>query len=158
MLPQSQQLQEATINYDTAEAHYRVTTRGANQSQLAAAQAQIAQAQSTLDRLKRGGLPLPRRRLPRPRWTSRNSRSSRRNAGSKTRAWSRRGTGSSPLNAVEGTLAGGWAVRRANADASRYHLDVQVDEHDMASLADGQPVTIELDALPDRKLTGSMVR
>ena len=54
MFPQSQQLQVATINYDTAQANYRVTTRGANASQLAAAQAQIAQAQSALDRLKRG--------------------------------------------------------------------------------------------------------
>ena len=47
MFPQSQQLQQATINYETVQAQYRVTARGANQ-------AQIAQAQASLDKLNKG--------------------------------------------------------------------------------------------------------
>jgi HlyD family secretion protein len=158
MFPQSLQLQQATINYDTAQANYRVAARGANASQVAAAQAQVAQAQSALDRLKRGassaqievaqaavdqaqlGVEQAKRRLDNARIIA---------------PWDGVVTA---VNAVEGTLAaglGGPAIRIA--DAGKYHLDVQVDELDVAGLAAGQPVTVEVDALPDQKLTGSLI-
>ncbi|MCB0200719.1 MAG: biotin/lipoyl-binding protein, partial [Anaerolineae bacterium] len=68
MLPQSAQLQQATVDYETAAANYRITTAKPKASQLAAARAQIEQAkasvaqadaslanaQSSLDRLQRG--------------------------------------------------------------------------------------------------------
>jgi HlyD family secretion protein len=158
MFPQSQQLQVATINYDTAQANYRVTTRGANASQLAAAQTQIAQAQSALDRLKRGasaaqvevaqaavdqaqlGIEQAKRRLENARITA---------------PWDGIVTA---VNAVEGTLSGGLGGPAIQiADAGKYHLDVQVDELDVAGLAEGQTVTVEVDALPEQKLTGSLI-
>jgi HlyD family secretion protein len=158
MFPQSLQLQQATIGYDTAQANYRVTARGANPSQVAAAQAQVAQAESALDRLKRGasaaqvevaqaavdqaqlGVEQAKRRLENTRITA---------------PWDGVITA---VNAVEGTLAsglGGPAIQIA--DTGKYHLDVQVDELDVAGLAEGQTVTVEVDALPEQELTGSVI-
>jgi HlyD family secretion protein len=158
MFPQSQQLQVATINYDTAQANYRVATRGANSSQVAAAQAQVAQAESALDRLKRGasaaqvevaqaaveqaqlGVEQAKRRLTNARISA---------------PWNGIITA---VNAVEGTLSGGLGGPAIQmADTSKYHLDVQVDELDVASLAPDQTVAVEVDALPDQKLTGSVI-
>jgi HlyD family secretion protein len=42
------------------------------------------------------------------------------------------------------------------ADLSSFHVDVPVDELDVAQLKVGQPVKIALDALPDRELTGQV--
>ena len=158
MFPQSLQLQQATIAYDTAQANYRVTTRAANPSQVAAAQAQIAQAESALDRLKRGvsaaqvevaqaavdqaqlGVEQAKRRLENTRISA---------------PWDGVITA---VNAVEGTLAGGLGGPAIQiVDTAKYHLDVQVDELDVASLAPGQTVTVEVDALPEQKLTGSVI-
>ena len=44
------------------------------------------------------------------------------------------------------------------ADVSKFHLDVQVDEVDIAVIEPGQPVQVEIDALPDEKLTGTVSR
>jgi HlyD family secretion protein len=158
MLPQSQQLQQATINYETAQAQYRVTARGANQAQVAQAQAQIAQAQATLDKLKKGAtkeqqevaqaavdqaqvaLEQAQRRLA-------NTRISAPWPGVLT-----------AVNVVEGIVAQPGAPAFQLADLSRFHIDVQVDEMDIANVVEGQAVTIELDALPDQELTGSVAR
>ncbi len=52
MLPQSLQLQEATINYQAALANYRKLVSPPNDAQIAQAEAQIAQAEAQLARLK----------------------------------------------------------------------------------------------------------
>lgn len=44
------------------------------------------------------------------------------------------------------------------ADFSRFHVDVSVDEIDVAQLALGQPVTLTLDAIPDLALVGKVAR
>jgi HlyD family secretion protein len=46
----------------------------------------------------------------------------------------------------------------ALADLSRFFLDVQVDEVDVASVAVGQPVSVTLDALPDLVLPAAIER
>ncbi len=53
LLPQSLQLQQATIAYETAQAQYRVATKNATAAQVAQAQSAIAQAQAGLDRLRK---------------------------------------------------------------------------------------------------------
>ena len=158
MFPQSQQLQVATINYDTAQANYRVTTRGANASQLAAAQAQIAQAQSALDRLKRGAsaaqVEIAQAAVDQSQLAVEQAKRRLENARI-TAPWDGIVTA---VNAVEGTLSGGLGGPAIQiADAGKFHLDVQVDELDVAGLAEGQTVTVEVDALPEQKLTGSLV-
>ncbi len=42
------------------------------------------------------------------------------------------------------------------ADISRFHLDVQVDEVDVAGILPGQSASIEVDALPDTIFSGSV--
>jgi HlyD family secretion protein len=49
MTAEALQLQRATINFETAEAQYRLTARGASQAQLAAAQAQVGQSQAAVE-------------------------------------------------------------------------------------------------------------
>jgi HlyD family secretion protein len=158
MLPQSLQLQQATINYETAQANYRVASRGADQAQLVASQAQVAQAQAALDRLQRGptkeqvdvaqaavdqaqlAVEQSQRRLENTRLVA---------------PWSGIVTS---LSAVEGALAQPGAPALQLADQSQLHINVQVDEVDVASVAPDQPVSIELDALPEQKLAGHVHR
>jgi HlyD family secretion protein len=154
MMPQSMQLQQATINYETAQAQYRVTTRGANQAQLAASQAQIAQAQAALDRLKRGAtqeqLEIAQAAVEQAQLAVEQAQRRLENA-RLTAPWAGVVTA---VNIVEGTLAQPALPALQLADISQFHINVQVDEVDIASIAEGQPVTIELDALPDQPLTG----
>ena len=154
MLPQSLQLQQATIGYETAQANYRVSSRGADQAQLAASQAQIAQAQAALDRVQRGptkeqvdvaqaavdqaqlAVEQAQRRLENTRLVA---------------PWSGIVTS---VAAVEGALAQPGIPALQLADQSQFHINVQVDEVDVASVAPDQPVNIELDALPGQKWAG----
>jgi HlyD family secretion protein len=158
MLPQSQQLQQATINYETAQAQYRVTARGANQAQIAQAQAQIAQAQAALDKLKKGATAeqkeIAQAAVDQARVGQEQAQLRLDNA-RVAAPWPGVVTA---VNAVQGTLAqpGGPAFQLA--DLSRFHVDVQVDEVDIAGLAEGQPVSVDVDAFPDQKLTGTVAR
>jgi HlyD family secretion protein len=158
MLPQSQQLQQATINYETAQAQYRVTARGANQAEIAQAQAQIAQAQASLDKLSEGAT-VEQKEIAQASIDQAQvalDQAQRRLADARVTApWPGVLTA---VNAVQGTLAQPGAPAFQLADLSHFHVDVQADEIDIANLADGQPVTIEVDALADQKLTGTVAR
>jgi HlyD family secretion protein len=158
MLPQSQQLQQATINYETAQAQYRVTARGANQAEIAQAQAQIAQAQASLDKLNKGAT-VEQKEIAQASVDQAQialEQAQRRLANARVTApWPGVLTA---VNVVEGTLAQPAGPAFQLADLSRFHIDVQADEIDIANLAEGQPVTIEVDALPDQKLTGAVAR
>ena len=158
MLPQSLQLQQATINYETAQANYRVASRGADQAQVAASQAQVAQAQAALDRLLRGpsaeqiavaqaGVDQARLAVEQAQRRLENARL--------VAPWDGVVTA---VNAVEGALAQPSAPAVQLADHSRFHINVQVDEVDIVSIAVDQAVSIELDALPARKLAGHVYK
>jgi HlyD family secretion protein len=156
MMPQALQLQQATIAYETAQAQYRVTARAANRAQRAAAQAQVAQAQANLDRLLKptsaeqveiaqAGVDQAEVTLAQAQRRLDNSRI--------TAPWAGVVTG---VNMVEGTQAQPGAPAVHLADTSQFHIDVKVDEVDIAGVIEGQPVVIEVDALPDQKLTGKV--
>jgi HlyD family secretion protein len=165
MLPQSTQLQNATIALETAEAQYRAAEKSvtsaqvaAARSQVTAAEAQIAQAQANIDRLNRGAsegqkavaragidqamlaLQQAQRRLEQTRLEA---------------PWDGVVTA---VTLVEGGQAtpGQPAIRLA--DTGQFHLDAQVDEVDIAGIEVGQVVNLEVDALPDEKLTGRVSR
>ncbi len=158
MLPQSLQLQQATISYETAQANYRVASRGADQAQVAASQAQVAQAQAALDRLQRGptkeqleiaqagvdqaqlAVEQAQRRLENTRLVA---------------PWDGIVTA---VNVVEGALAQPNVPALQLADHSQFHINVQVDEVDITSIASDQAVGIDMDALPDQKLAGHVHR
>ncbi len=154
MFPQSIQLQQATVTYETAQAQYRVATRGADQAQLSAAQAQIAQAQATIDKLQRGPSPsqleIARAGVEQTQLAVEQAQRRLDNARITT-PWD--GTVTA-VNIVVGSLAQPGTPAIQITDVSRFHIDLLVDEVDIASVAVRQPVTLELDALPDQELTG----
>ncbi|MGQ9490454.1 MAG: efflux RND transporter periplasmic adaptor subunit [Anaerolineae bacterium] len=158
LLPQALQLQQATINFETAEAQFRVTTRPATAAQLAQAQAQIAQAQANLDRLRRGPSAAQRAIAQASVEQAQLAleQAQRRLNNALIRApWDGIITA---INLIQGTAVQPGAPAIQITDLSKYHLDVQVDEVDIAGIVEGQPVTIEVDALPDLKLAGSVQR
>lgn len=158
MLPQSLQLQQATIAYETAQAQYRVTTKGSTPAQLSQAQAQIAQAQASLDRLNQGPtssqLDIAQAGVDQAQLALEQAQRRLENT-VLTAPWDGIVTA---VNIVQGTLAQPGAPSVQLADTSKFHLDVQVDEVDVAAIAPGQPVTIEIDALPDDTLKGTVAR
>ncbi len=172
LLPQSVQLQNATIALQTAEAQYRAAEKSVTgaqveaarsqvtsaESQVTAAEAQVAQAQANLDRLKRGSsqgqlaaaragvdqamlsLQVAQRRLENARLVA---------------PWDGVVT---QVSIVQGAQAAPAQPAVRLSDTSQFHLDVQVDEVDVAAIRSGQPVQVEIDALPDTKLTGKLSR
>jgi HlyD family secretion protein len=52
--PEAAELEQASLDYQTALADYHLAVRGPTQAEVAAAQAQLAQAEASLARLKRG--------------------------------------------------------------------------------------------------------
>jgi HlyD family secretion protein len=158
MLPQAAQLQTATINYETAQAQFRVNTKGAKQAQLAAAQAQVAQAQAALDKLQRGpareqleiaqaGVDQAKLNLQQAQRRLENARV--------VAPWDGIVTA---VNATEGTSPQPALPAVSLADASQYHINVSVDEADIATIAEGQPVAIELDAFANQTLSGHVAQ
>ncbi|MCX6030398.1 MAG: efflux RND transporter periplasmic adaptor subunit [Chloroflexi bacterium] len=154
MLPPALQLQQATINHETAQANFRVATRGANQAQLSAAQAQVAQAQAALDRLQRGAskeqIEIAQSGVDQAQLAVEQAQRRLDNA-RLVAPWAGIVTA---VNIVEGAIAPVSLPAVLIADTSQLHINVQVDEVDIADINPDQPVTIELDALPDRKLSG----
>lgn len=156
MLPQSLQLRQATNNYELAQANYRVAAKGATAAQIAQAQAAVAQAQASLDRLKQA--PSETQRIIAQAGVDQAQvaleQAQRRLANTRlTAPWA--GVVTS-VNLVVGTPTSLSVPAIGLADISKFHLDVQVDEVDVAGIAEGQMVTIEVDALPDTELTGTV--
>ena len=157
MLPQSLQLQQATLEYELAQANYRIATRGATEAQKAAALAQIAQAQATVDRLKKGASP---EELEVARAQVRQSEVALEQA----RLALEGATLTAPFDGVitavnikAGELASSARPAIELTDLSRFHIDVYADEIDIGALRVGQQANISLDALPDVQLTGRVV-
>lgn len=157
LMPQSLQLQQATINFETAQAQFRVTSRAATAAQRAQAQAQIVQAQASLDRLLRGAS-VAQREIAQAGIDQAQlalEQAQRRLDNAILRApWA--GTVTA-VNLVEGTLTQPTPAIQL-ADVSQFHLDVQVDEVDVAGIMPGQAVSIAIDALPDITLPGQVQR
>ena len=156
MLPQSLQLQQATLEYELAQANYRLAIRGATETQKAAAQAQIAQAQASLDRLKEGlsaeDLTIAQAQVRQAEVAVAQARLALEGAILTSPA----DGVITAVNVKAGELASSARPAFALTDLSRFHIDVNVDEIDIGAVAVGQQASISLDALPDVELTGSV--
>lgn len=168
MLPQSLQLQQATVDYETAAANYRVATARPKASQLAAARAQIAQAEaavaqaeaslasarSSLERLQRGpsaqDLAIAEAQVQQSELAIAQSRLNQANS----ELISPIDGIATAVNLRVGELPAAGQPGIVVTDLSRFHLDVLVDEIDIGKLAEGQPVNVTLDALADAVISG----
>jgi HlyD family secretion protein len=153
MMPQSLQLQQATLEYELAQTNYRLSTRGATEAQKVAGQAQIAQAQASLDRLKQG---LSDEDLRIAQAQVRQAEVAVEQARLALEAVSLFAPHDGVITAVNieaGELTGGMPAFEMT-DLSRFHITVNVDEIDIGSLDIGQQASVSLDALPGAEITG----
>jgi HlyD family secretion protein len=153
MLPQSLQLQQATLEYELAQVNYRLSTRGATDAQLMAAQAQVAQAQASLDRLRQGlsdeDLSIAEAQVRQAEVAVEQARLTLEG----TRLVAPHDGVVTAVNVRAGELTAGMPAFEMT-DLSRFHITVNVDEIDIGALDVGQEATVSLDALPDAEISG----
>jgi HlyD family secretion protein len=153
MLPQALQLEQATKAYEVAKANFELTMRGPTAAELAAARSSIAQAEAGLARLQEGvadedlliaqlGVEQAQLSLDQARLQLEGAMLTAPHDGTITM-----------VSIKEGELSGGQPAFTLT-DLSHYHIDASVDEIDIGRIAEGQPVTTTVDALPGELLTG----
>ena len=163
MFPQAIQLEQATIDYEVAKANVRNTLTPATAGQKAGALAQIAgaesgvvQAEAALERLKRGvaqeDLDILKAQVDQADIAVRQAQLA---LGNTELVASIDGVVSSiNIRANEMPTPGLPAI--ALTDTSDFHVELNVDEIDIAQLALGQPVLVTVDALEDVELAGNV--
>jgi HlyD family secretion protein len=173
MLPQSQQLEAATVAYETAKAQAALTDQDATSAQVAQGLNQIAQAQSgirqaqanvvnaqnQLDQLLDGPSEEDIRITQAQVKQAQLSVLQAENALANAQLVAPFAGVVSEVNVKEGELSSGGglgAVRLTNIDT--FHLDVLVDEVDVRQVAVGQTVSLSVDALPDAEITGIVTK
>ncbi|MCL4506134.1 MAG: HlyD family efflux transporter periplasmic adaptor subunit [Chloroflexi bacterium] len=153
------QLEQARNNLETAKQQYDRVLRGPDQAQTAAALQQIASARAQLDKLQQ----------PARQYSIDQAMAERRKAQLQIEQAQRRLDQAvlvAPLDAVvsavnikEGEDAGATAQPAvALVDTSTLHVDITVDEIDVAKVHPGLDVAITLDALPGVELKGTVDR
>jgi len=157
MLPQSLQLQDATISYQQALAQYRLAKQGASNAQLASAKAQIAQAEAQLAKLLKGADPYQVTIAKTQVETAQVALEQAKLLLEKTSLTAPMDGTVAQVNIVKGqTFVGAGKPAILLDDASGFHLEVLVDELDVRSVRVGQDATISLDADPDVTLHGQV--
>jgi HlyD family secretion protein len=153
MLPQSLQLEQATVAYEAARASFQLAMRQPSGAELAAARSAIAQAEAALARLEEGileeDLLVAQLQVEQAQLSLDQAR------------YQLEGTvlavphdGVVTLVGVgPGELSGGQPAFIVT-DLSEYHVDVTVDEIDIGRVTVEQQVAITLDALPGETLGG----
>ncbi|MBN1138912.1 MAG: efflux RND transporter periplasmic adaptor subunit [Anaerolineae bacterium] len=153
MLPQALQLQQATISYNAAQASFNLTQRKPSRAELAAAKSAVAQAEATLARLQEGAtaedLMIAQLQVQQAQLRLEQARDL---LASATLTAPHDGT-ITVVGVKQGELSG-MQPAFVLTDLSPYHVDAMIDEIDVGRIAEGQPVTITLDALPGETLTG----
>jgi HlyD family secretion protein len=176
MLPQALQLEQATIAYQVAQANFELTQRPASAAERAAAQSAIVQAEASLARLQEGaseedlriaqiGVDQAQLQVDQAHIQADQAQlqveqaqlsldQARHQLEGTTLTAPHAGTITS-VGVKEGEMSGGQPAFLLT-DLSSYHVDVTVDEIDIGRVAEGQPVTITLDALPDVQMGGQI--
>lgn len=168
MLPQSAQLEQATVSFEVARAQAALTEEGPDQAQVAGALNQIAQAQSGLRQAQSSVITAQnnlRTLLDGPnvedlRIARAQVRQAELNA---LQAQYSLTNGQlvapfhgvvSQVNIRQGELSGGQLAAIVLTDVDQFHMTVLVDEIDVRQIAVGQAARLSVDALPDHDLTG----
>lgn len=155
MLPQSQQLQDATLSYELALAQYNEAIKGPSAEELAAAWRNVESARAKLESLKNPTAAELTAAEVAVEQAQINLEIARRNL--------ERAVLKAPFDGVVAAVnltVGEPAVSPAITliDSSRFRITVNVDEMDVTRLAPGMPVDIAVDALPEVRLTGTVER
>jgi HlyD family secretion protein len=155
MLPQSLQLEQATIAYETAKANFELTMRDPTAAEIAAARSAVVQAESSLARLQQGvseeEVLLAQLQVEQAQISLDQARHQL--VGTELVA-PHQGT-ITQVAIEEGELTGGQPAF-VLTDLSRYHVEASVDEIDVGQVAVGQQVSVTLDALPGVELAGEI--
>jgi HlyD family secretion protein len=179
-LPQSAQLEQATIDYETALANYNLAVRGATEADIAAAQSQLAQTKSSLARLlesptdaeveaARSQLAQAEANLAR---LLREPNEAEVAAAQAAVDVAQIGLEQAELDLEKALLVSpiDGVVTEINVkrgeqppielaamtitDASAFHIDVEVDEIDIGRVAPDQSVIVAVDAISDKDFAG----
>lgn len=169
-LPQSAQLEQATVALEVARAQAALTEQGADQAQVASALNQIAQgevgvrqaqssliqAQNNLQTLIDGpdkeDLEIARAQVRQAQLSQLQAENSLANG----QLLAPMDGVVSQVNVRQGELNGGTLPAVVLTDLNSFHMTVLVDEIDVRQVQVGQPVRISLDALPDTEITGQV--
>jgi HlyD family secretion protein len=179
-LPQAAQLEQATIDYETALANFNLAVQDATDADIAAARSELAQAQSSLARLlespteaeivaAQSQLAEAESGLARLLEEPDAAEVAAAQAAVDT---AQIGLEQAQLNLARASLVApidGLVteinIERGEAppveqaamiitDMSTYHIDVEVDEIDIGSIANDQSVVVAIDAIPDEEFAG----
>jgi HlyD family secretion protein len=155
MMPQSLQLQQATIAYEAAQASFELAMRDPSNAEVAAARSAVVQAETALARLQEGvqeeEILLAQLQIEQAQIAL--DQALHQQEGTVLAAPH---DGTITLVGIRsGELSGG-QPGFVLTDLSAYHIDVSVDEIDIGSVAVGQQVTVTLDALPGETLAGQV--
>jgi HlyD family secretion protein len=157
-LPQSLNLETATLDYQIALANYQLTTKGASPEDLAAAWSNVESARAQLERAMSGPteeeLTVAEAAVEQARAAY---EAARRNLEKATLTAPFDGVVSA-VNIVVGEMAPTGLPAISLVDISGFRITVNVDEMDVARLQVGLPAEVTLDALPDVTLTGKVER
>ena len=178
-MPQADQLEQATIDYETALANYNIAVRGPTDADLAAARSQLAQAETSLARLLESPTQadaavaqsqLAQAQASLARLLEGPGQAEVAAAQSAVDT-ARVGLEQAQLNLAKATLVSpiDGVVAEVNVkrgespsgqpavvvvDDSAYHINLEVDEIDIGRVTTGQRVTIAVDAIPDQDFAG----
>lgn len=169
-LPQSVQLEQATLALEAARAQAAVIEQGPNQAQLAAALNQIAMAQvgihqaqsnvvtaqsrlqTLLDGPKKADLAIAQAQVRQAQLGQLQAQNNLTNA----QLLAPKDGIVSQVNIRAGELAGGAQPAIILTDQTSLQLKIFVDEIDMHQVQVGQPAQLSIDALPDEQIGGKV--
>ncbi|MGQ9815582.1 MAG: efflux RND transporter periplasmic adaptor subunit, partial [Candidatus Roseilinea sp.] len=155
--PAAIQLRQAQNNLEAAHRQYERLLKGPEQAQLAAAWQRVEEARARLEQLRQPAQDFDLERLEAERKRAALAVQQAERRLEKTRLVAPSDGVISALFVQEGELVGTQPIITF-LDTSVLHIDVKVDEIDVAKVQPGQQVRITLDALPDVELTGKVDR
>jgi HlyD family secretion protein len=178
-MPQASQLEQATIDYETALANYNLAVRGPRQADIAAARSQLAQAETNLagllDSPKEADIAAARAQLAQAEASLAKLLEEPDEAEVAVAQTAvdvaQVGLEQAELNLAKASLTApiDGVVTEVNIkrgerptagaavilfDTAAYHIDVEVDEIDISRIALDQEVIIAIDAIPDEDFSG----
>lgn len=155
MLPQSLQLEQATLAGEAAQAQYDKLMKGATPDQLAGAEAQLAGAQATLQRLLDGARPAQIGAAEAQMHAAENALYLATLQADKATITAPIDGVISKLQTAAGAMAGPTAPL-LTVLSTAVRVNVQVEETRLPLLAVGQAAAIRVDAYPDRTFAGAI--